>query len=318
MHPYLQKLLDQGWVSHHKYQFLDGDKWTKILRSNDQGTKQKRYEKQRLNLEKQIVKLTSFLPTDIDLPYRMRVLRGGFNKDTALCGVIGCNNPRKINHTPGVFLNRTCGLKDKAHKEHNSSVASKARTEVWAGRNQEDRDQIQSKKEETFFEKYGIANPKQAHYNLENLELLTKKYFEENFLTKEGYIKDKDFAKFLNSTPLRAFEFAKDLKVDYTPRPNGGFNPDLSGILYYIQDITTNYYKIGITNYTVKDRYGSKFKEIKIIGTWFFEDGADAHELEQFLHSELSEYRLLNENFEGYGPTEFFENDVLSLNKDQK
>ncbi len=313
MHLYLQKLLDQGWVSYHKYQFLDRDKWTKRLRSNNQGTKQKRYEKQRLNLEKQIVKLTSFLPTDIDLPYRMRVLRGGFNKDTALCGVIGCNNPRKINHTPGVFLNRTCGTKDKAHKEYNSSVATNARIRVWAGRDQEERDLIQSKKEETFFEKYGVANPKQAHYNLENLELLTKKYFEENFLTKEGYVMIEEFGKFLNCTPLNAFEFAKDLEVNYVPRPSGGFNPNLPGILYYIKDTITNLYKIGITNFTLTKRYGPKFKEIKVIETWFFEDGADAYELEQFLHFELNEQRLLNENFDGYGPTEFFSRDVLNL-----
>ncbi len=54
----------------------------------------------------------------------------------------------------------------------------------------------------------------------------------------------------------------------------------------------------GITNRTVEERFGiTKMKEIEVIKTWSFEIGADAHELEQFLHDELSEYQIINENF---------------------
>ena len=51
--------------------------------------------------------------------------------------------------------------------------------------------------------------------------------------------------------------------------------------------------------------------------TWHFEIGAEAEELEQFLHQELKKYRVLNENWitarASNGATEFFSEDVLHL-----
>jgi len=95
-----------------------------------------------------------------------------------------------------------------------------------------------------------------------------------------------------------------------------GFNGSQPGILYYIQDTGTGYYKIGITNRTIKERFGGKFKKIKVIRSWSFEVGADALELEQFLHQELKEYQVINENFNCDGATEFFRVDVLNLATD--
>ncbi len=92
-----------------------------------------------------------------------------------------------------------------------------------------------------------------------------------------------------------------------------GFNQSKPGILYYLKDIVTGYYKIGITNRTIKKRFGTKIKDIEILKIWEFKDGSDVYELEQFLHSEFSNYRLMNENFIGYGATEFFNRDVLNL-----
>ncbi len=97
-----------------------------------------------------------------------------------------------------------------------------------------------------------------------------------------------------------------------------GYKQSLPGILYYLLDVVTGLYKIGITNKTVKERFGKKMKEIKLIKTWHFEDGSDAYELEQFLHSEFSEYQELNENFINNGATEFFNRDVLNLDKENK
>jgi len=94
----------------------------------------------------------------------------------------------------------------------------------------------------------------------------------------------------------------------------GSFKKDKPAILYYIKDITTGLYKIGITNRTVKERFGSKIKKIEIIKTWLFQDGFDAEELEQFLHDELSDFQIINENFDDVGgKTEFFNKDVLNL-----
>ncbi len=98
-----------------------------------------------------------------------------------------------------------------------------------------------------------------------------------------------------------------------TCRVHGGFNPSEPGILYYIKDTVTGYYKPGITNGTVKSRYGHKLKDIEIIETWYFENGQDARDKEKALHEEYSEFRLLNENFVGFGATEFFNKDILNL-----
>ncbi len=94
---------------------------------------------------------------------------------------------------------------------------------------------------------------------------------------------------------------------------HGGFDPSQPGILYYFKDITNNLFKIGITNRTVKERFSGKNKIIEEIKEWYFAKGADALELEQFLHSELSKQRYDNPNFYGNGSTEFFRNDVLNL-----
>ncbi len=92
------------------------------------------------------------------------------------------------------------------------------------------------------------------------------------------------------------------------------FKKDKPAIIYYIKDITNNRYKIGITNRTVKDRFGYMMKDIKIIKTWSFDLGADAYEVEQMLHDEYSNYQIINENFDIIGgKTEFFSKDVLSL-----
>ncbi len=97
-----------------------------------------------------------------------------------------------------------------------------------------------------------------------------------------------------------------------------GFDPNKSGTLYYLQDTITGLYKIGITNTTPKKRFSYFKARVKIIREWFFENGADAHELEQFLHSEFASFRIVNKNWSKYGntsgKTEFFKEDILRLN----
>ncbi len=93
-----------------------------------------------------------------------------------------------------------------------------------------------------------------------------------------------------------------------------GFNPSKPAILYYLRDTTTNLYKIGITNRTVKERFGPKMKEIRIIKTWSFENGQDAQDQERNYHKQFSNQRTNNDNFRKVGGfTEFFEGDVLNL-----
>ncbi len=97
-----------------------------------------------------------------------------------------------------------------------------------------------------------------------------------------------------------------------------GFNANKPAILYYLLDIITGWYKIGITNRTVQERFGSKMKEIKVIQTWSFENGRDAHDQEQAYHKQFKEQRIINENFANVGgKTEFFVGDVLNLDKEK-
>ncbi len=97
----------------------------------------------------------------------------------------------------------------------------------------------------------------------------------------------------------------------------GSFRPKDPAILYYILDIITDLYKIGITNQTVKERFGTKkMKEIKILGTWSFKVGKNAYNTEQALHKHFKEFQVINENFTVVGgKTEFFKVDILNLNK---
>lgn len=95
-----------------------------------------------------------------------------------------------------------------------------------------------------------------------------------------------------------------------------GFNPHDPAIVYYIQDTITGWYKIGITNRELNERFGNiKIKNIRVIKIWSFQLGEDALELEQFLHSELKECRINNINYkDSYGGyTEFYESDILHL-----
>ncbi len=97
-----------------------------------------------------------------------------------------------------------------------------------------------------------------------------------------------------------------------SPCHGHGFNSNLPGILYYFLDLLTNLYKIGITNRTIKHRFGNAiFKNIKIISVEYFEKGKDAYDKEQSILKEFSEHQQYNENFKGNGATEFFSIDVL-------
>ncbi len=99
---------------------------------------------------------------------------------------------------------------------------------------------------------------------------------------------------------------------------NYGFNPDKPAILYYIKDTTTGYYKIGITNRTVKERFSAaKLNRIKIINIESFEVGRDALDIEKSLHARFDCFRVTNlswkekRSYDGY--KEFFIIDVLDL-----
>ncbi len=92
-----------------------------------------------------------------------------------------------------------------------------------------------------------------------------------------------------------------------------GFKPDKPAILYYLKHIESGYYKSGITNRTVKERFESRYKEFKIIQITEFEKGQDAKLHETKILEENANYRITFDDFAGNGGTEFFNKDILKL-----
>ncbi len=89
-----------------------------------------------------------------------------------------------------------------------------------------------------------------------------------------------------------------------------GFHYDKPAILYYLK-IKNKYYKIGITNNSVRKRFGVN-KDIEIIKTWNFERGQDAFQKEQDILKKFHQFRCYNKTILEDGYTEIFSFDVLN------
>lgn len=94
-----------------------------------------------------------------------------------------------------------------------------------------------------------------------------------------------------------------------------GFDVNRPGRCYYIKIEFENltYYKVGITNATVKDRFRrDSDKRITILKEWVFDHGQDAKDLEKVILA--SKDRVVVDNFlSSGGNTELFEYDILGL-----
>ncbi len=163
--------------------------------------------------------------------------------------------------------------------------------------------------------KSGVTHHTKKHISQENLKKLTKKFIEDNFINEDNTCDILKFKNFLNTSTSYIHKLLIKFNISYTHKP-GTFKLDEPAILYYIKDIINNYYKIGITNRTIKDRFEKKFKDIKIIEIWHFNLGKEAYDKEQEILKKYSKYHILNESFEEIGgKTEFFSTDILNLDK---
>ena len=91
-----------------------------------------------------------------------------------------------------------------------------------------------------------------------------------------------------------------------------GFKPSKPAILYYVK--IHGMYKIGVTNYTVVERFREDRDLIKIIRQWHYAKGADAYKREQDILSLFAEYRYTGPRVLGSrGDTELFTRDILEL-----
>jgi len=95
-----------------------------------------------------------------------------------------------------------------------------------------------------------------------------------------------------------------------------GFTPSKPGYLYYIrinhqQDV---FWKVGITNVGVKDRFPAKDRKfMTVLYCHLFEDGHDAINAEKNILRLFKEYKAHNINLLSSGNTELFTKDVLQM-----
>jgi len=95
-----------------------------------------------------------------------------------------------------------------------------------------------------------------------------------------------------------------------------GYDPSKAGILYYLRvsDENTVYWKIGITNLSVKERFPSVDREkIVVLYSQKFDDGNVAQKAERNILNIFKEYRAQGLDILKSGNTELFTHDVLQM-----
>lgn len=96
-----------------------------------------------------------------------------------------------------------------------------------------------------------------------------------------------------------------------------GFKLDEPAILYYLKiskDYET-YYKVGITNRTVKERFSlDKDKDIIILKETLYSKGSEARQAEKDILTQFKDKRVnIKDWLKSQGNTELFEEDILAL-----
>ena len=95
-----------------------------------------------------------------------------------------------------------------------------------------------------------------------------------------------------------------------------GFDPNKSAILYYLSILNGTAYKIGITNLSIKDRYGKRdLNKITIIKEWYYPIVEHAYKDEQHYLNIYKDYKYLGEPLLKTGNSELFMIGVLELDK---
>ena len=93
-----------------------------------------------------------------------------------------------------------------------------------------------------------------------------------------------------------------------------GYDVNKPGTLYYIRIKGTGYYKIGITNNTIKKRFSKEdLSTIEVIRTWYYENGQECYNKEQEILQRYKSNRCYTVNLLQSGNTELFNTDILAL-----
>lgn len=96
-----------------------------------------------------------------------------------------------------------------------------------------------------------------------------------------------------------------------------GFNPKIPGFLYYISINGGQAYKIGITNFSIEERFSVKeLSTIKVIQVWEYQNGYECKEKEQEILKEFKDNKYKGSELLTTGNTELFNIDILGLDNE--
>ena len=90
----------------------------------------------------------------------------------------------------------------------------------------------------------------------------------------------------------------------------GGFDYQKKGILYYVSVNDGQAFKIGITNYNVKQRFKNDFYKLNIIFEKEYKNGYDAADAELKILRRFKKYKYKGDNLLENGNTELFNIDI--------
>jgi hypothetical protein len=95
-----------------------------------------------------------------------------------------------------------------------------------------------------------------------------------------------------------------------------GFQPHLPAVLYYVRFFPSPgecFYKIGITNKTVRKRFEKETLYYEVLREWHYPVGADAEKEEQKILRQFSHLRNKTRPWLQAGNTETFREDILGI-----
>jgi len=92
-----------------------------------------------------------------------------------------------------------------------------------------------------------------------------------------------------------------------------GFDGAKSAVLYYLSINNGEAYKIGITNRTIKERFGLDMSNIRVLHQIHYKSGKDAYNEEQRILREFIDHKYTGPDLLKSGNTELFKTNILNL-----
>jgi len=168
-------------------------------------------------------------------------------------------------------------------------------------------------KRKIFYKKYGNKKIGYPHYNISFLNKLTPSFIQNNYLTEYGFINLDQFKSDLNCSRTTVINIFKHFKIKYKKKQTG-FDKNKPASLYYIKDLKTGLYKIGVThNILTRFSAGLKNNRIELLNITTYSDGSLAYRDEQDILNTYTSDRIINLDWpeKWGGKTEFFNKDIL-------